>query len=147
MTENSEEDREIELLVEENERLLLELKITQAQLRAAEKTSEELAKLVRDASKHVDQIVRAGRDIKLALMDLIIFRLPSGECVLRLPKCKGGYSTLLSHDATEDDQDFYFRFKDYASADMALFDVVVAKLLESDRIPETSGNGKIVDAN
>lgn len=147
MFEDSEEAREIELMVEENERLTAELKVVQAQLESAEHISALLVRFAHEADDRIESLLQAGRDIKSMLMDLLIFHSPDGGYVLRLPKCKGGYESLLFHEVSEDDDDFYFKFSDLKNARSALFEVIVEKVMKSDLGTETSEDGGQILSN
>lgn len=144
MTDSTEEEREIEFLAEENERLIQERDIARAELDMLKKSLKAIMETCREQRERADGLLRAGQEIKSALMGLLILRDPHGTgFVLRLPRQEGGYPGLLPNlDYTMADfRECHYLFSTYDDADAALFSIVLDRIGEVERSIGVSPNG------
>lgn len=136
MTESTEEEREIEFMLEEQERLVRERDAVVAERDHLKATVEKMAELVSVAEKRAAMILRAGREVKATLTGLLIHRAPGGGFAFRLPYRELGYPGLTPHSGymKTDNREMFFLFESYEKADEALFKIVEAKIFDVERL-------------
>lgn len=144
MTDETEEDREFEVLLEENERLVRERDVARAERDMLQRTITELSHTLREEAVRTTGLLRAGQEIKAALMGLMIWRDVRGGFSLRLPSRIGGYPEIpekLSYTRVDDRECCCLLFERFEDADEALFSVVLKRIEETAHFLGSSRNG------